>query len=146
MGYSYDVMGRVSNMTSPQGSVSYTYNADGLATSMSATGYPSVTYGYNLLDQLTSVTQNNQIYTYQYDAVGRRINLSRPNGVNTYYYYDDADRLTALIHKKMAARRKTMSMATITMAISRNTAATCTAHPTKWCVTTATTHSTVSRM
>lgn len=97
---SYDVVDRLTQLVSPQGTVGYTYDAVGRRMQMTATGQSAVTYGYDVLDRLTSLTQGTQTYGYGYDDIGRRTSLTRPNGVTTSYAYDDANRLTQLRHLK----------------------------------------------
>jgi RHS repeat-associated protein len=95
---------RLINESTPQGSLSYTYDLVSRLTGFSSpdTGYAPVQYAYDNLDRLTSITQNSKTYSYGYDVLGRRTGVNRPNGVTTSYEYDAGSRLTALTHSKGA--------------------------------------------
>ncbi|HXH81927.1 MAG TPA: RHS repeat domain-containing protein, partial [Candidatus Tectomicrobia bacterium] len=99
----YDGLDRLTQETTPNGTVSYTYDAAGRRTSMTVSGQATVTYGYDTADRLTSITQGSQTVSFAYDAAGRRTSLSLPNGVVTEYAYDAASQLTGLTYKHNGA-------------------------------------------
>ena len=53
----YDGVDRLLTETTPEGSISYTYDADGRRATMTVTGQPPVTYGYDTAHRLTSITR-----------------------------------------------------------------------------------------
>lgn len=98
--YGYDNLDRLTNETTPQGSVSYTYDAAGRRTSMTVAGHPTVNCAYDNADRLTQITQGSSTVTIVYDANGRRTSVTLPNGVVTEYGYDLASHLTSLTYKQ----------------------------------------------
>ena len=96
--HDYDLLDRLTVETTPEGSVSYTYFADGRRQTMTVAGQPVVTYGYDDAHRLTSITQGESIVSLTYDNADRRSTLTLPNGIVATYGYDDADRLTALTY------------------------------------------------
>lgn len=96
----YDVFDRLTRETTPQGTVTYTYDDVGRRTSMTAVGQPPTIYTYDASSMLRTITQVplNPV-TIDYDTLGRRTLLMLPNGVSTEYQYDTASRLTAQIYR-----------------------------------------------
>jgi YD repeat-containing protein len=78
---------------------SYTYDAASNRTSLTdAAGYTS-SYSYDSLNRLTGLTNTDSgSFGFGYDALGRRTSLTRPNGVNTSYSYDTLSRLLGVLH------------------------------------------------
>ncbi len=99
--YGYDGRGRLETKQTPQGTLSYTYDAMGnlASTASSNTNGASVAYAYDTLNRLSTVTDNrlsagaNQT-TYSYDAVGNLQGYVYPNAVSTSYAYNTLNRLT----------------------------------------------------
>ena len=92
----YDGLDRLTQEVTPQGVVSYGYDAAGRRANMTVAGQPSLTYGYDNADRLTSLTQGSATVTIAYDDSSRRTSLSLPNGVVVAYGYDNKNRLTSL--------------------------------------------------
>jgi YD repeat-containing protein len=63
---------RLTNETTPEGSISYTYDAAGRRATMTVAGQPQVTYGYDDANRLTSITQNSAAVGFTYDDANRR--------------------------------------------------------------------------
>jgi YD repeat-containing protein len=82
----------------PNGIVSYTYNAAGQRTSMTAADRAPVTYTYDSAGRMEKITQSAETFTYSHDALSRITGLSRPNAITTSYTYDSAGRLDRLQH------------------------------------------------
>jgi RHS repeat-associated protein len=95
----YDGLNRLVQETTPQGTVSYGYDAAGRRTSMTASGQAAVSYSYDAADRLTQITQGSATVTFSYDDANRRTSLTLPNGLTTEYSYDTASRLTGLTYK-----------------------------------------------
>jgi YD repeat-containing protein len=84
------------NETTPQGSISYTYDAAGRRTSMTVVGQPIVNYTYDNANRLIQITQGSSSASMGYDTSNRRTSLTLPNGIVVTYAYDAASRLTGL--------------------------------------------------
>lgn len=97
--YSYDDLYRPTAITSPNGNLSYTYDAVNQLTVTTVSG--TTTYEFDDANRLVSVTdQDSNITTYLYDNAGRLVTTTLPNGVETTNTYDIADRLTNITHEK----------------------------------------------
>jgi YD repeat-containing protein len=57
----YDGLNRLTSETTPEGSLSYTYDADGRRATMTVAGQPVVTYAYDDAHRLTSITQGTSV-------------------------------------------------------------------------------------
>jgi YD repeat-containing protein len=95
----YDMLDRLIQEVTAQGTVSYTYDAAGRRTSLTVLGQPTLSYTYDSADRLTQITQGAATVTLAYDPAGRRTSLSLPKGVSTEYAWDAASRLTGLTYK-----------------------------------------------
>jgi YD repeat-containing protein len=111
---SYDELGRVAWVSSPQGVVNYAYDDVTGAlvrtwTSMVPGGpaTTSVAYGYDPLGRLASVTMETrdgqslatpEVTEYVYDTMGNLDQVLQSNGVITDYAYDMMSRLESLTH------------------------------------------------
>jgi RHS repeat-associated protein len=98
--FSYDDFDRVTSETTPQGTVSYTYDIAGRQTSMTATGQQQVTYAYDNANRLTQVTQGPSTVAFSYDSADRPLTLTLPNGVVTEYAYDSASNVVGLSYSE----------------------------------------------
>jgi len=131
VGYTYDVLSHLTQVTDPTGTYSSTYDSLGRLTSAStqyaflpsqtlANGYAydansnrvsftnpqggATTYNHDSLNRLTSLTDfAGRLFSFTYDALGRRTGLTRPNGVNTSYTYDSLSRLLSVLHQAGSA-------------------------------------------
>ena len=101
--YSYDSLDRLVSKATPEGTLSYTYDAAGHVASMSSSNANgvSVSYAYDAAGRLSTVTdnrlpagQNSTAYTY--DANSNVATATYPNGLQSVFAYDSLDRLTAL--------------------------------------------------
>ena len=93
--YSYDNLNDVTQYTSPQGSISYTYNSVGQRTGMTASGQSATGYTYDADGELTGLTQGSATASYSYDADGDLTSQTLPNGVTEADTYDAAANLTS---------------------------------------------------
>lgn len=94
----YDGLDRLTSETTPQGSVSYGYDAANRRTSMSVSNQAQVAYSYDNANRLTQITQGNSTVSFAYDNANRRTSLTLPNGVIMSYSYDNASQLTGINH------------------------------------------------
>jgi RHS repeat-associated protein len=106
--YTYDSRDRLIEKATPQGTLSYTYDAAGNLAGMQSSnaGGTSVDYSYDALNRLASVTNNRLaagVTTYTYDPVGNLRAYAYPNGVRHEYSYNTLNRLTDLTVASQAA-------------------------------------------
>ena len=93
---SFDGLNGLLSEVTPQGTVSYTYDADERRQTMIVAGQPTVQYTLDANSRLTQITQNNATVVFGYDPAGRRTSLTLPNGVQVAYGYDQASQLTSI--------------------------------------------------
>jgi RHS repeat-associated protein len=105
--YAYDARHRLLTKQTPQGTLTYTYDAAGNLASVrsSNAGGLSVNYAYDALDRVESVVDNRLggATTYGYDAVGNPLSSTAANGVQTAYAYDALYRPTQVTHARGGA-------------------------------------------
>jgi RHS repeat-associated protein len=81
--------------------ISYTYNLDGLRSSLKYPSGSEVNYDYTQRNQFASISEGAMVMaSYRYDLNGNRISKMVQNGTSTFYTYDNADRMLRLIHQK----------------------------------------------
>ena len=97
---SYDVMNRVTEIVTPQGTVSYAYDAIGRRISRTISGGDITIYTYDRINRLKGVTLRGKTAAYSYDAAGRLSEKVLPNGIKATYQYDAADRVTSIAYTK----------------------------------------------
>ncbi|HEX2829885.1 MAG TPA: hypothetical protein VHP37_26290, partial [Burkholderiales bacterium] len=108
----YDDLDRLTQETTAQGVVTYTYDAGGRRKTMQVSGQPLITYSWDAADQLKLIEQaagpsNNNVVQrvwFTYNAAGRRVRTMYANasgaGVTIDYGYDDAGQVTSVYYKK----------------------------------------------
>jgi YD repeat-containing protein len=107
----YDGLDDMLTETTPQGTITYTYDLDGRRTSMSVPGQAEITYGYDADSRLACIAQGTgysctgtsltPTVAITYDADSRRsTQLTLPNGIVGTYSYDAASELTGLTYKE----------------------------------------------
>ncbi len=85
---SYDEVGRITGHTSPEGSVSYTYDANGNVLTVEDS-HGTVTRSYDALNRVVSYTDTyGKVIRYEYDAVGNLTRLIYPDNTAVTYAYD----------------------------------------------------------
>ena len=98
--YTYDNLHRLTQKSTPQGALNYTYDAAGnlLSTVSSNTNGVSVNYTYDALNRISTVTDNRLTQgtttSYTYDLVGNLATETLPNGVQSVYTFNAVNRLT----------------------------------------------------
>ncbi|MDR3677134.1 MAG: hypothetical protein P4N24_16710 [Acidobacteriota bacterium] len=125
VGYTYDALSRLTQVTDPSGTYgftydnlgrllgtgtqysflsgtltnSYGYDAASNRTSLTTSESGITNYEYDSLNRLTTLTDSNTgEFGFGYDVLGRRTSLTRPNGVDTSYSYDNLSRLLSVLH------------------------------------------------
>ncbi len=99
----WDDLDRLTREVTPQGTVDYTYDADGRRATMTVGGQPTLTYLYDDADRLNQIKQGTSVLvTLVYDTADRRTKTTLPNGVSMEYEYDDAGQLTRISYKQGA--------------------------------------------
>jgi RHS repeat-associated protein len=92
-----DSFDRLQQATTPQGTVSYGYDAASRRTSMTAGNQAATSYYYDSDNRLTQITQgSNTQVSFSYDGGSRRTSLTLPNGITESYSYDAASQLTGI--------------------------------------------------
>jgi len=99
----YDGLDGLLSEVTPQGTVSYTYDADERRQTMTVAGQPVVHYTFDPDSRLTQITQNSLTVAFSYDPAGRRTSLTLPNGVTAGYGYDQASELTTIQYQSPSA-------------------------------------------
>jgi RHS repeat-associated protein len=90
----YDVLNRLTQEVSPQGTITYGYDDAGRRTAMTVQGQSSISYAYDEMNRLVSIVQGTAAVTLGYDDACRLTSLTFPNGSQATYSYDAASRLT----------------------------------------------------
>jgi RHS repeat-associated protein len=109
--YTYDNRDRLKSKVTPEGTLSYTYDAHGntLTIASSNTNGALATYAYDVLNRLSTATDNrlaaqgvaSPITTYGYDPGGNLAGYAySANGLQSTYTYDTLNRLSQLAWKK----------------------------------------------
>ena len=107
--HEYDDLDRLLSETTPQGAITYTYDAANRRATMSVGGQPDVIYAYDDADRLTAITEGMVNVTLQYDDANRRTTLTLPNGIVTEYAYDDANGVIGLTYRTPTATLGTLT-------------------------------------
>lgn len=105
--YAYDDGDRLLSKSTPQGSLTYSYDKIGNLRTLRSSNHNGATidYDYDELSRLSEVSDNRlpqgaNKTTYAYDAVGNLQNYTYPNAVKTDYTYDSLNRLTDVTTKR----------------------------------------------
>ncbi|UZB29075.1 hypothetical protein [Xanthomonas phaseoli] len=96
MSWGYDNFDQVVAANSPQGTVTYGYDAAGRRTKMQAATQAEIVYGYDNGDRLTAITQGAEKVIFAYDNASRLTTQTLPNQVQTVYTYNNADQVTGM--------------------------------------------------
>src|SRR5262249_22670484 len=92
----YDDLDRLTSESTPQGSISYTYdNANRRATAQVA-GQPQIVYSFDNANRLYQITQGSSVVGITSDNANRRSTLTLPNGILATYSYDTGSHLTGI--------------------------------------------------
>ena len=84
----HDAMGRITGYTSPEGSVSYTYDANSNVLTVTD-NHGTITRTYDALNRVSSYTDTyGKVIRYEYDAVGNLSKLIYPDNTAVTYAYD----------------------------------------------------------
>jgi len=107
--YGYDNRNRLTSQATPQGTLTYSYDAAGNLQTVRSSNQNGVTvdYSYDEVNRLQTVKDNNlaagsNTTSYAYDDVGNLAGYTYPNGVATAYTYNSLNRLTNLTLSKTA--------------------------------------------
>jgi RHS repeat-associated protein len=95
----YDLFDRLTQESTPEGTLNYTYDAASRRATMTVAGQTAVSYSYDDADRLTDITQGTTTVSIAYDNGDRRASLTLPNGIVIEYGYDDQSQLTGLTYK-----------------------------------------------
>jgi RHS repeat-associated protein len=106
----YDGLDRLTSEVTPQGTVSYAYDAAGRRASMTVPSHGTIAYTYDAANRLTLMTHtpaapavgSAQSVAFVYDTANRRTKVTLPNTVEINYAYDNASQLSSITYKKGA--------------------------------------------
>lgn len=88
--WQFDLLGRLIQETTPQGTVSYPlYDSGDRLRQMVVNSGATIAYGYDNANRLRSITQGSASVSITPDNAGRRQSVTLPNGVTMTYGYDD---------------------------------------------------------
>ena len=93
-----DLLDRLASETTPQGSISYSYDNANRRQTMQVAGQAQVVYGWDNANRLTGITQGSAAVGINYDNANRRTSLTLPNGVTVGYSVDNDSRITGLTY------------------------------------------------
>jgi RHS repeat-associated protein len=96
---------------SPQGTVAYTFYANGLRKTLTPSNGTTIAYAYDAANRLTALTQaagtgsgavpaTPQTVVLRYDSANRQTAVQLPNGMTLRYAYDDASQLQSITYHK----------------------------------------------
>lgn len=100
--YAYDQYGNITSYTDSRTgkTITYEYDLNGRRTKMTYPEGGTTTYAYNALNLLSSITNpSGKLFNFTYDALGRRTGLTYPIDINTTYAYNGASRITEMVNK-----------------------------------------------
>ncbi|MEU8261967.1 pre-peptidase C-terminal domain-containing protein [Micromonospora sp. NPDC048999] len=89
---------QVVSVTSPAGTVGYSYDADGRRSGMTVPGQSAISYRYDPTGLIEQITQGGTTATWHRDAAGRTDRVEQA-GVVTRYAYDVASQLTGMSYE-----------------------------------------------
>lgn len=98
----FDAFGRVTSQATPQGAVSYQYDAASRRTRITWPDTFFVTYVYDDAGNVTAIRESGAtsgvqvLASYSYDDIGRRTSVTYGNGATRSYAYDAVNRLAGL--------------------------------------------------
>jgi RHS repeat-associated protein len=104
LSWTYDLLDNMTSETTPNGTVSYTYYANGLRQTMTAGSQAQLYYCYDAANRLTSMVNGTcasptaTLVVLTYDTASRRHTLKLPNGVVATYAFDNANHLMGLTY------------------------------------------------
>ena len=107
----YDDLDRLTNETTPQGSIAFTYDDANRRSTMAVTGQPQVSYAYFDDDLLKTITRGTNIVNLTYDVANRPATTTIPNGMVETWTYDQASRMTQIDYDKGTTHYSTLDYA-----------------------------------
>ncbi|CAJ0817198.1 hypothetical protein LMG19087_03017 [Ralstonia wenshanensis] len=113
--FTYDAVGRLATVTTPQGTVgrALSYDAgDRLLEAIDPDGR-RLSYTYNARGSLTSLQVDGQTINYTYNALGFLTSVSGQDGVYIGYEYDATHRLTALLVPAVGGAQESVQLKSV---------------------------------
>jgi RHS repeat-associated protein len=96
--FTYDLAGRLTGSANQFGTLRYTRDGLGRASSRQVVGQATVSYSYDPAGNLLTASAAQAAVTYTYDAKNRPVSLARSNGIRSNYTYDALSRVLSLTH------------------------------------------------
>jgi YD repeat-containing protein len=94
----YDNFDNLIDEQTPQGEVTYSYDADSRLQTRTVVGETPVSYAWDNAGNPRSAVQGSATLTYAYDSAGRLSSTTLPNGVVVAYTYDGDSRIAAIAY------------------------------------------------
>ena len=92
----FDGLDRLTSETTPQGSITYTYDNDSNLKTATVTGQPTVNYYYDNANRIYQISRGSLNTFVGYDNANRRGSLTLPNGITLTYGYDNDSRINSM--------------------------------------------------
>lgn len=96
--FSYDGFDHLTQESSPQGTVSSTWDAVGHRLTQTVSGQSQVSYAWDAASRMTKITQGTASVSYSYDGANRRTQTKLANGVTIANTFDAASQLTGVTY------------------------------------------------
>jgi len=96
----YDLLDRLNQEATPQGTVNYMYDAANRRSTMTVAGQTVVNYTFDNANRLTQIAQGALTVVYGYDNANRRTGVTYPNAVVGTFTFDSANELTGISYAK----------------------------------------------
>ncbi len=94
----YDNFDNLVDEQTPQGEVTYSYDADHRLQTRTVVGETPVSYTWDAAGNPLSAVQGSATLSYAYDSSGRLASTTMPNGVVVAYSYDSDSRIAAIAY------------------------------------------------
>jgi YD repeat-containing protein len=99
--FAYDQSYRLNSISSPRGTISYTYTAADQVQSYQVNSDPPVALSYYNDGSVKNITRSGESpLAYYYLLTGQKAQVLYPNNARVDYSYDDQGRLTSIINRK----------------------------------------------
>ncbi len=92
----WDDLDRMTNETTPQGSIAYTYDDANRRQTMTVAGQPEIDYNYFNNDLLKQIIRDTKTVAFTYDVANRPDTTTLANGIVEDPTYDAASRITKI--------------------------------------------------
>jgi RHS repeat-associated protein len=96
----YDGFDRLTQEQTPEGTVTYTFDAAGRRATMTVAGQATVNYTWDNANRLTQIAQGTDTIAFSYDNADRQTSTTLANGVLMTYAFDNANQVSSITYTK----------------------------------------------